>query len=68
MIKVSGIGQFGLWWQRRRAVPDDAPAPEIPQGSGPLLLVQVAPEARAAFAQVQRRLMRGRSEGRSEGW
>ena len=62
MIKVSGIGQFGLWLQRRRAVPDDAPAPEIPQGSGPLLLVQVAPEARAAFAQVQRRLMRGRPD------
>ncbi|WP_234853899.1 3-deoxy-D-manno-octulosonic acid transferase [Paracoccus everestensis] len=62
MIKVSGIGQFGLWWQGRRAVPDDAPAPEIPQGIGPLLLVQVAPEARAAFAQVQRRLMRGRPD------
>lgn len=62
MFRGTGMGQLGLWWQRRRVAPADAPLPEIPQGAGPLLLVQVAPEARAAFAQVQRRLMRGRPD------
>ena len=58
-----GLGRLGLWWQRRRAAAQDsAPVPEIPQGSGPLLLVQIAPEARAAFGQVQRRLMRSRPD------
>lgn len=59
----TGIGRLALWMQRGR-IParDDAAAPEIPSGTGPLLLVQVAPEARAAFAQVQRRLMRSRPD------
>ncbi|WEF25009.1 glycosyltransferase N-terminal domain-containing protein [Paracoccus sp. S3-43] len=59
----TGIGRLALWMQRARIPPrDDAEAPEIPSGTGPLLLVQVAPEARAAFAQVQRRLMRSRPD------
>ena len=59
----TGIGRLGLWWQARRAgVPDGAAPPDIPPGGGPLLLVQVSPDARAAFAQVQRRLMRKRPD------
>ncbi|MGN7870488.1 3-deoxy-D-manno-octulosonic acid transferase [Paracoccus sp. 22332] len=59
----TGIGRLALWMRRARIpAPDDAVAPEIPSGTGPLLLVQIAPEARAAFAQVQRRLMRSRPD------
>lgn len=62
-LGAGGIGRLGLWWQiRHTSLAGDAAAPEIPSGSGPLLLVQVAPEARAAYAQVQRRLMRGRPD------
>ncbi|SNR23246.1 3-deoxy-D-manno-octulosonic acid transferase [Paracoccus sediminis] len=58
-----GIGRLGLWMQlRRMAGQDSPPAPEIPQGPGPLLLVHVAADARLAFAQVQRRLMRARPD------
>ncbi|WP_347140012.1 glycosyltransferase N-terminal domain-containing protein [Paracoccus sp. SSK6] len=58
-----GIGRLGLWLQDRRAgVQDSAPAPQIPQGNGPLLPVHVSPDARVAFTQVQRRLMRARPD------
>lgn len=58
-----GIGRLGLWLQGRRlAEQDAAPAPDIPQGKGPLLAVHVSAEARLAFAQVQRRLMRARPD------
>ena len=59
----TGLGRLALWMQRRAAPASDADdAPEIPSGTGPLLLVQVSPDARAAFAQVQRRLMRSRPD------
>ncbi|MTD99868.1 3-deoxy-D-manno-octulosonic acid transferase [Paracoccus sp. YIM 132242] len=58
-----GIGRLGLWWQLRQAAGQDgAPVPDIPQGAGPLLLVHVSPDARVAFSQVQRRLMRARPD------
>lgn len=58
-----GIGRLGLWMQlRRTAGQNGAPPPDIPQGSGPLLLVHVSADARLAFAQVQRRLMRARPD------
>lgn len=58
-----GIGRLGLWWQLRRAAGQNgAAAPDIPQGAGPLLLVHVSPDARVAFSQVQRRLMRARPD------
>ncbi|MCZ0960374.1 3-deoxy-D-manno-octulosonic acid transferase [Paracoccus benzoatiresistens] len=56
-----GIGRLGLWWQLRKAAGQDA-APDVPQGTGPLLLVHVSPDARVAFSQVQRRLMRARPD------
>lgn len=58
-----GIGRLGLWLQRRQAAGQtDALPPDVPAGTGPLLLVHVTPEARLAFAQVQRRLMRARPD------
>lgn len=58
-----GLGRLGLWWQLRKATgQDDAPQPDIPAGAGPLLLVHVSPDARVAFSQVQRRLMRARPD------
>ncbi|MFC3166822.1 3-deoxy-D-manno-octulosonic acid transferase [Paracoccus fontiphilus] len=58
-----GIGRISLWLQNRRAADrETAPVPDVPQGSGPLLLVHVSPDGRAAFTQVQRRLMRARSD------
>lgn len=62
MIGSWGIGRLGHWLQRRKAAEDEPPLPDIPAGPGPLLLVRVAPDARAAFAQVQRRLMRARPD------
>lgn len=58
-----GLGWIGPWL-RRLPLPDQdgVPAPDIPHGPGPLLLVHVSADARMAFAQVQRRLMRARPD------
>lgn len=58
-----GIGRLGLWLQGRKAAPDDgAVPPDIPAGNGPLVVVHVSTDARMAWAQVQRRLMRSRPD------
>lgn len=56
-----GIGKLGTWLQGRRVDPVDG-APDLPPGRGPLVLAHVSPEARLAFAQVERRLARLRRD------
>lgn len=56
----AGLGRLGLWWHLRRSRDRFQTLPPIPAGSGPLLLLHVAPDARQAEAQVLRRLAAAR--------
>lgn len=58
----AGLGQLGLWLHLRGRRRGGSALPEIPAGTGPALVLHVAPEASGAEAQVTRRLTKLRPD------
>lgn len=60
----SGLGRLALWLHLRRSASHDVALPLLPAGSGPVIVIHVAPDAARAEPQILRSLSRARPTAR----